>query len=89
MGSLQNLFQLFRLDFLVCVAAYGAVLFCKIDIWYHEPPKTSYSLTSLGQSLIPVPDAMCEWGNTYLEELKRSHHTQLPGVMASNEILAF
>ncbi|MEE1249430.1 MAG: helix-turn-helix domain-containing protein [Lachnospiraceae bacterium] len=30
------------------------------------PPKTEYSLTDLGKSIIPVLDAMCNWGNNYL-----------------------
>jgi len=32
-----------------------------------KPPKTIYSLTGLGKSIIPVLDAMCSWGEGYLE----------------------
>lgn len=31
-----------------------------------KPPKTIYSLTPLGQSFLPVLDALCEWGKTML-----------------------
>ena len=31
-----------------------------------KPPKTVYSLTSFGQSIVPILDAMCQWGNSYL-----------------------
>ena len=30
------------------------------------PPKTEYSLTAFGQSILPVLDAMCNWGTDYL-----------------------
>lgn len=30
------------------------------------PPKTEYSLTDLGKTVIPVLDAMCTWGNEYI-----------------------
>ena len=31
------------------------------------PPKTEYSLTDLGDTLAPILDAMCDWGNDYLD----------------------
>lgn len=34
-----------------------------------KPPKTIYSLTSFGKSIIPVLDAMCNWGIGYLDGL--------------------
>ncbi|XCP83464.1 helix-turn-helix domain-containing protein [Roseburia hominis] len=34
-----------------------------------KPPKTIYSLTSFGSSIIPVLEAMCQWGNDFLESL--------------------
>lgn len=32
------------------------------------PPKTEYNLTEFGQSLVPILDAMCSWGNEYLQK---------------------
>lgn len=32
------------------------------------PPKTEYNLTEFGQSLAPILDAMCNWGNEYLQK---------------------
>ena len=32
------------------------------------PPKTEYSLSEFGKSLTPIIDAMCDWGNNYLEK---------------------
>lgn len=31
------------------------------------PPKTEYSLTDFGQTLVPILDAMCDWGTDYLK----------------------
>ena len=33
------------------------------------PPKVEYSLTARGKSLIPILDAMCDWGTVYLDEV--------------------
>lgn len=32
-----------------------------------RPPKTVYSLTPFGESLVPVLDAMCRWGRDHLD----------------------
>lgn len=32
------------------------------------PPKTEYYLTDFGKSVIPVLDAMCNWGAEYLDQ---------------------
>lgn len=33
------------------------------------PPKTEYSLTCFGKTIIPVLDAMCNWAAGYLDKL--------------------
>lgn len=33
------------------------------------PPKVEYSLTTMGESLMPVINALGEWGDTYQEKL--------------------
>ena len=35
------------------------------------PSKVEYSLTAFGQSIIPVLNAMCNWGTDYLESLAK------------------
>lgn len=34
-----------------------------------KPPRTIYSLTPFGRSIIPVLSAMCDWGTEYLNGL--------------------
>ncbi|MFT8890159.1 MAG: helix-turn-helix domain-containing protein [Ethanoligenens sp.] len=31
------------------------------------PPKTEYALTKFGKSLIPVLNALCDWGKEYMD----------------------
>lgn len=33
------------------------------------PPKVEYTLSDFGKSIVPVLDAMCNWGATYLDKL--------------------
>lgn len=33
------------------------------------PPRTLYSLTQFGKSIVPVLEAMCNWGAGYMETL--------------------
>lgn len=35
------------------------------------PPKVEYSLTEFGESIIPILNAMCDWGNDYLNNSKK------------------
>lgn len=43
---------------------------------YHEVPlRTEYALTDLGCSLLPIIDAMIEWGNRNTEVFERKYGT--------------
>lgn len=37
------------------------------------PPKVEYELSDFGKSIVPVLDAMCNWGRSYVEEWKESN----------------
>ena len=41
----------------------------KRKVYAVVPPKVEYSLTSQGQSLIPVLEMLCDWGKTSAQEL--------------------
>lgn len=38
-------------------------------VYPEKPPKTEYSLTNFGKSVLPVLNAMCDWGTEYLAAL--------------------
>ena len=38
------------------------------EIYPVVPPKTEYSLTPLGRTLIPIIAAMCDWGRDHMNE---------------------
>ena len=40
-----------------------------IQLRAEKPPRTIYSLTPFGRSIIPVLSAMCDWGTAYLNGL--------------------
>ncbi|EUJ26866.1 winged helix-turn-helix transcriptional regulator [Listeria cornellensis] len=52
------------------------------EIYHQIPPKVEYSLTDLGESLIPLVRAMCDWGdinkNTIINNRTITKHTKEP-----------
>ena len=37
-------------------------------VYPEVPPKVEYSLTTKGESVLPILDSLCEWGKKYCEE---------------------
>lgn len=35
------------------------------EVYPQVPPKVEYSLTELGQTVVPLLSALCEWGRTF------------------------
>ena len=53
-------------------------------VYRQVPPKVEYSLTAMGQSFIPVLDAMFQWGKSYasyLVERQQKSDTYEPGMV--------
>ena len=40
------------------------------EAFAESPPRVEYKLTEIGKSLIPVMDALCDWGDTYCQMKK-------------------
>ena len=36
------------------------------EVLPEKPPRTRYALTAFGESVLPILDAMCRWGEDYL-----------------------
>ena len=41
------------------------------EVFAQVPPRVDYSLTPLGESLMPIVEAMCEWARIHQDELPR------------------
>ena len=52
-----------------------------------KPPKTVYSLTAFGESIIPVIDAMCQWGRTIWTDWMCSRHAAAHNFYRNSGIL--
>jgi len=37
------------------------------EVYAEVPPRVEYSLTELGQSVVPILQLMCQWGKDYLQ----------------------
>ncbi len=46
-------------------------------VYAEVPPRVEYRLSSLGESLVPILDALAEWG--------LAHHSEIVTVLASSE----
>lgn len=45
------------------------------EVYAVVPPRTEYSLTDFGRTLIPILTAMCEWGKEYMSDCIRQDGT--------------
>ena len=43
----------------------------KRNVYPEVPPKVEYSLTELGESIIPILKMLCEWGKEYQKAIKK------------------
>lgn len=45
------------------------------EVYPQVPPKVEYSLTEMGQSVVPLIRALCDWGETYEAWYREQHET--------------
>jgi DNA-binding HxlR family transcriptional regulator len=38
------------------------------EVYAQVPPKVEYSLTGKGESIFPILEQMCEWGQGYMQD---------------------
>ena len=62
-------------DFLISRKVYAVI-----------PPKTEYSLTPLGKTLLPVLRNICEWGGEYIRERHTLEHNPQRKLIVSEDI---
>lgn len=49
------------------------------QVYAEVPPRVEYSLTELGQSVVPILSQMCQWGKDFLAFQEQSEVTALEG----------
>lgn len=40
------------------------------EVYPQVPPKVEYSLTPIGETLVPILSMMCQWGSDYCDKIK-------------------
>lgn len=55
-------------------------------VYAEIPPKVEYSLTEIGESIIPVLKMLCEWGKKYqqLKKMSDIYHSFIAYIVASS-----
>lgn len=49
------------------------------EIYAEIPARVEYRFTAVGESVLPVMDALEEWGNTHKEYIQRNNEAYKPG----------
>lgn len=49
-------------------------------VYAEVPPRVEYSLTALGDSVVPILEGMCQWGKDYLKQRGEPDTSSAPAV---------